>query len=66
LLSQDIVRLLACPVCRVDVMLDGETILCGKCGRRYPIRGGIPIMLVEEADTPPGAPAGDVPEDGCD
>ena len=25
-------------------------LVCARCGRRYPIRDGIPVMLVEEAD----------------
>jgi uncharacterized protein YbaR (Trm112 family) len=26
--------------------------VCKKCGRRYPIRDGIPVMLIEEAELP--------------
>jgi hypothetical protein len=29
--------------------------VCVQCGRRYPIRDGIPVMLVEEAELPPQA-----------
>ncbi len=31
-------------------------LVCEQCGRRYPIRDGIPVMLVEEAEAPPAAP----------
>jgi uncharacterized protein len=34
------------------VELRGEHLVCTSCGRRYPIRDGIPVMLVEEADSP--------------
>jgi len=55
LLDKDLLDILACPACRADVRLEGDRIVCAGCGRRYPVRDGIPIMLVEEAETP--APA---------
>ena len=41
---------LACPACHAKVALEGERLVCAQCGRRYPIRDGIPVMLVEEAE----------------
>jgi hypothetical protein len=32
------------------VRLEGESLVCDKCGRKYPIRDGIPVMLVDEAE----------------
>ncbi|HUT97654.1 MAG TPA: Trm112 family protein [bacterium] len=48
----ELLEILACPVCKTPVHLDGtgERIVCDSCGRRYPIRDGIPVMLVEEAE----------------
>ena len=45
--------LLACPACpqRLPLHLaaDGDTLLC-RCGRyAYPVRDGLPILIVEEA-----------------
>jgi len=53
-LSEELLQILACPVCREPVRaLAGERELeCTACGRRYPVRDGLPIMLPEEA-TPP-------------
>jgi uncharacterized protein YbaR (Trm112 family) len=31
------------------VKQDGDFIVCGACKRKYPIREGIPVMLVDEA-----------------
>jgi len=52
--DEKLLEILACPACddRPRVELDDGELLCGKCGRRYPIRDGIPIMLVEEARMP--------------
>ncbi len=51
MISNDLINILACPACdsRPPVRLDGEWIVCTECMRRYPIRDGIPIMLVSEA-----------------
>ena len=59
-ISKELLDILACPVCRVEVRLDGDRIVCTQCGRRYPIREGIPVMLVDEAE---GAD-GEVPKEG--
>ena len=37
--------ILACPTCRVGVMLDGDHLRCTQCQARYPIVKGVPIML---------------------
>jgi hypothetical protein len=36
------------------VKLEGEKIICTnpQCGLRYPIRDGIPVMLIDEAEKP--------------
>ena len=46
-------EIIACPVCKTSVVLQGERLVCSQCGRRYPIRDGIPVMLIEEADPKP-------------
>jgi uncharacterized protein len=57
MIDKDLLDLLACPACedRPPVRQEGDTIVCDRCGRRYPIRDGIPDMLVESAVLPPGA-----------
>jgi uncharacterized protein YbaR (Trm112 family) len=58
LLDKDLLDILACPACRADVRLEGDRIVCTGCGKRYPVRDGIPIMLVEEAEEPPAGGGG--------
>ena len=52
MMDQGLLDILACPVCKTSVALEGERLVCTRCGRRYPIREGIPVMLVEEAEAP--------------
>ncbi len=47
-----LLEILACPECKVSVELEGERLVCVKCGRRYRIEDGIPIMLLDEAEPP--------------
>ena len=51
-IDKELLKILACPACKVCVRLEGDRLVCDKCGRRYPIRDGIPIMLMEEAEQP--------------
>ncbi len=50
MIDQDLLKILACPACRAEVEHKCERIVCTKCGRRYPIKNGIPVMLVDEAE----------------
>lgn len=45
-----LLEILACPLCKTEVKLHDERLVCVTCGRRYPIRDGIPVMLIEEAE----------------
>jgi len=47
-----LLEILACPVDHAPVTDQGSHLVCRSCGRRYPVREGIPVMLVSEA-TPP-------------
>ncbi|HSW94968.1 MAG TPA: Trm112 family protein [Patescibacteria group bacterium] len=44
-----LLEILACPADRAPVSDEGTHLVCGACGRRYPVRDGIPVMLVSEA-----------------
>ena len=49
--SQELLDILACPVCIKSVHLtaDGKGLKCEQCKRVYPIVDDIPVMLIEEA-----------------
>ncbi len=52
MVDKDLLDILACPACKSEVELREEKIVCSKCGRRYPIRDNIPVMLIDEAENP--------------
>ena len=49
--SKELLDILVCPLCKTLVTLtpDQQGLKCGTCHRVYPIRGDIPVMLVDEA-----------------
>jgi uncharacterized protein YbaR (Trm112 family) len=53
-LPAELMEILQCPACRGKVIDGGDVVECTQCGRRYPIRDGIPHMLPEEAEVPEG------------
>jgi hypothetical protein len=50
-ISQDLLEMLVCPLCKVPVNLleDQSGLKCPACRRVYPVRDDIPVMLPEEA-----------------
>ncbi len=51
-ISDELLEILACPVCKTSVRLEDSKLVCDNCGRRYRIEDGIPIMLIDEAEMP--------------
>jgi uncharacterized protein YbaR (Trm112 family) len=63
--SQDLLEILRCPYCvsgdtrkpgddpgQLELVRGGKWLVCQEpaCGRKYPIRDDIPVMLIEEGD----------------
>ena len=53
-LDPELLEILVCPNDRGDLdYLEAEQFLvCKTCGYGYPIRDGIPVMLIDEAEKP--------------
>ena len=52
-IDPELLEILVCPACHGELKPPSEAGLeCSGCGRIYPIREGIPVMLVEEASPP--------------
>ena len=51
IISKDLLKILACPKCKGDLRFTGKEdgLICDKCKLLYPIIGGIPVMLIDEA-----------------
>ena len=51
MLSQDLLDIIVCPACKNDLTYSEvqQTLTCSGCHRVYPIKDGIPILLVDEA-----------------
>lgn len=51
-MDKELLKILVCPACKTRVRLEGEKLICENrsCGLRYPIREGIPVMLINEAE----------------
>jgi uncharacterized protein len=57
LISKDLMEILVCPADKSELRELEETsqLECKECKRRYPVKDGIPVMLLDEAE---GGPEG--------
>ncbi len=54
MLSEELLKLLVCPMGKAPLTREGETLVCSQCGTRFAINDDIPNMLIEEAQLPAG------------
>lgn len=55
MVSQELLEILRCPNCvrEKEGLLEyyrESWLICQDCGRKYPVRDDIPVMLIEEGD----------------
>lgn len=50
-LPQDLLDILVCPACKqpLSLSLAQDSFKCAACRRVYPIRDGIPVLLIDQA-----------------
>ena len=49
-LPSDVRTLLVCPRCRGPLADEPVTLRCDACRLRYPVRDGVPVLLIAEAE----------------
>ena len=54
MVEERLFKILRCPLGKSKLRQEGDWLVCEKCGLRYPIREGIPVMLTHEATLPEG------------
>jgi uncharacterized protein YbaR (Trm112 family) len=54
MIDEELRSILVCPACKGDLLFEETRIICRACRKAYPIRDGIPVMLINEAE--PWAP----------
>ncbi len=54
MIDEELKAILVCPACKGDLLFEETRIICPACKKAYPIRDGIPVMLLNEAE--PWAP----------
>jgi uncharacterized protein YbaR (Trm112 family) len=62
-LAPELLEILACPNCHGSLAVDHErdelVCLAADCGLAYPVRQGIPVLLIDEARRPGPTPGAD-------
>lgn len=51
-LDSRLLEILRCPACTGDFLAPAEEpteLVCSSCGLHYPVRNGVPVLLVDEA-----------------
>lgn len=66
MIRPDLLEILRCPVCVHEdkgdlTLIQDSWLVCGNCGRKYPIVDDIPIMLIDEGDKWVRTPVADLP-----
>lgn len=51
LLDSALLERLACPACFGGLCPGDARLVCSNCGRAYPVVDGIPVLIVERAET---------------
>ncbi len=53
IVDPQILAILRCPLTHSKLHQEGDMLVAEVGGLRYPVRDGIPVMLIEEAQLPP-------------
>ena len=53
LIKKELMEILVCPADKAELkeLEESSQLQCTECGRKYPVKDGIPVMLIDEAET---------------
>jgi uncharacterized protein YbaR (Trm112 family) len=56
MINPELLEILRCPMdpSQTHLHLEGERLICQRCGLKFPIKDGLPVLVVEEAELPSG------------
>jgi uncharacterized protein YbaR (Trm112 family) len=57
MISQELLEILRCPMDparKTSLLLEESHLRCPRCGLKFPIKDGFPVLVVEEAELPAG------------
>ena len=54
MIDKELLDLMICPLTGDKLRLEGDKLINEKWGLKYPIRDGIPVMLIDQVELPPG------------
>ena len=54
MIDNDLLEILICPLTNDPLRLEGDKLVNEKWGVKYPIRYGIPVLLIDQAELPEG------------
>lgn len=59
MISQELLDILRCPLdpSHTRLAVEADKLVCQRCRLQFPIKDGFPVLIVEEAELPPGCAA---------
>jgi uncharacterized protein YbaR (Trm112 family) len=56
MIRQELLDILRCPMnpSHTRLRLEGERLICERCALKFKVKDGFPVLVVEEAELPPG------------
>ena len=54
MVEERLMAILRCPLGKSKLRQEKDFLVCERCGLKFPVREGIPVMLIHEATLPEG------------
>lgn len=54
MIKAEILQELVCPAGKFPLKAEGEYLVCTNCGAKFPVKEGIPVLLLDDAVLPEG------------